>query len=312
LPGLSRRRLLGAALVLLLAVLGRRTKRLAALVGGAGFGLFIDELGKFTTSDNNYFFQPTIALIYTILIGLFLVFRAIERPSRSTQEVQANAAELLREVFLGGATEAEIRGTLHLLERASVEPELLRALHLVIAGAARASENGPSRLSGAATRVRKLYDAFIMWRWFQRVVIVLFVLQAVLGLLLVAVLMVAVIVVAMPAVALGQLPDPSEILQSDSSIGLAGAAASTVSGALSLVCVMVGVARLRRSRLGAYRWLERSVLVSIFFGQVLLFWEQELAAIGQLAWNLLLVAALQYAIRQEELGARPSRALSSD
>src|ERR687888_718602 len=33
------------ALVLLLAVIGKRTKRLAALVGGAGFGLFIDELG---------------------------------------------------------------------------------------------------------------------------------------------------------------------------------------------------------------------------------------------------------------------------
>ena len=44
----------------------------------------------------------------------------------------------------------------------------------------------------------------------------------------------------------------------------------------------------------------RSVLVSVFFGQVLLFWEDQLAAVVQLAWNLVVLAALRYAIRQEE------------
>src|SRR5437879_4005789 len=61
------------ALVLVLAIIGKRSKRLAALIGGAGFGLFVDELGKF--------FQPTIALIYSLLVLLFLSFRAIERIS---------------------------------------------------------------------------------------------------------------------------------------------------------------------------------------------------------------------------------------
>jgi hypothetical protein len=60
------------------------------------------------------------------------------------------------------------------------------------------------------------------------------------------------------------------------------------------------VAQLRRSRLEAYRWLERSVLVSVLVGQILRFWQDQLAATVELAWNLLLLAALRYAIRQEE------------
>ena len=38
---------------------GQTRQALAAIVGGAGFGTFIDELGKFITSDNDYFFRPT-------------------------------------------------------------------------------------------------------------------------------------------------------------------------------------------------------------------------------------------------------------
>src|SRR5215471_2254748 len=66
------------ALILLLAVLGKRAKRAAALIGGVGFGLFVDELGKFITSDNNYFFQPAIALIYVIFVLMFLAVRYLE------------------------------------------------------------------------------------------------------------------------------------------------------------------------------------------------------------------------------------------
>src|SRR5438128_3434136 len=41
------------SLLILLVYLGRRVMRLAAVVGGLGFGVFLDELGKFITSDNN-------------------------------------------------------------------------------------------------------------------------------------------------------------------------------------------------------------------------------------------------------------------
>jgi hypothetical protein len=291
------------ALVLLLAVIGKRTKRLAAVLGGAGFGLFIDELGKFITADNNYFFQPTVALIYTLLVVLFLAFRAIERRSLSPDEDLANAADMLREVVMGGATEAESGRTLGLLYDSKAQGPLADGLREAIRGAARAAECQPSRIARAAARAWRLYDDLIAWRWFQRAILVLFVGQALLGVGLFAILLLGLAAMRVPGVlsALGA-PDAGTMMleAGDAPNGVAAAVASTASSVVSLICVMLGVARLRRSRLSAYRWLERAVLVSVFFGQVLLFWEDQLAAVVQLAWNLIVLAGLRYAIRQEE------------
>src|SRR5258707_2616462 len=84
------------ALIALLATLGKRLKHVSAAIGGIGFGLFVDEIGKFVTSDNNYFFQPAVALIYLVMVVLFLLFRAIERRSPSPLELLVNAADQVR------------------------------------------------------------------------------------------------------------------------------------------------------------------------------------------------------------------------
>ena len=73
-----------AALVIVLSFLGRAAERVSAIIGGIGFGMFIDEVGKFVTSDNNYFFRPAASLIYVIFILLFLVARASSRSSESS------------------------------------------------------------------------------------------------------------------------------------------------------------------------------------------------------------------------------------
>lgn len=66
------------ALILSLSFPGKRTQSIVALLGGIGFGTFIDELGKFITSDNNYFFQPALVLIYIIFMLLLLSFHVLE------------------------------------------------------------------------------------------------------------------------------------------------------------------------------------------------------------------------------------------
>jgi hypothetical protein len=78
--------------------------------------------------------------------------------------------------------------------------------------------------------------------------------------------------------------------------------ATVVSSTLSLGLTVVGVVRLPNSRLAAYRWFERGVLISVFFTQVIVFWQDQLTALGGLFWDLVLLSVLRFLIRQE--GAR--------
>lgn len=78
--------LMFVALVLVFRYWNPSLRRFAAFVGGIGFGLFIDELGKFITEDNDYFYQPTIALLYVLFIIMYMLFRALSERSRITPE----------------------------------------------------------------------------------------------------------------------------------------------------------------------------------------------------------------------------------
>ena len=74
------------AIITSLSFLGVRAQRFTALVGGVGFGIFIDELGKFITRDNNYFFRPTIGLIYAIFAVLYLAINFLTRNQKLSSE----------------------------------------------------------------------------------------------------------------------------------------------------------------------------------------------------------------------------------
>lgn len=60
---------------------GRRAMRLSAVATGVGVGLFIDEVGKFITESNDYFFAPAAPLIYGALLLLVLLWLVVRRRS---------------------------------------------------------------------------------------------------------------------------------------------------------------------------------------------------------------------------------------
>ena len=70
--------LLIVAVFLPLGYANRWAIQASALLGGIGIGLFIDEVGKFITQTNDYFFPPALSIIYAfVLLNVFvyLTFR---------------------------------------------------------------------------------------------------------------------------------------------------------------------------------------------------------------------------------------------
>ena len=87
----------GALMMLALLIgwlmLGFGARMACVVLGGIGFGLFLDEVGKFVTKANDYFYGPAAEIMY-ILVVVILVASRIVRDFRplSAQECLASAA----------------------------------------------------------------------------------------------------------------------------------------------------------------------------------------------------------------------------
>jgi hypothetical protein len=152
--------LYGGALMMLALVIGWMAlgfgARVACVVmGGIGFGLFLDEVGKFVTKDNDYFYGPSAEIMY-ILVVMILVGARVVRDFRplSARECLASAAGIAadgvarglaahrREIGLSlvdgalaaGADSDDARRVRELLESADPASDRLRRLqHRAIA-----------------------------------------------------------------------------------------------------------------------------------------------------------------------------------
>jgi len=71
--------LLFVAVLLPLGLANRWAIQASALLGGIGIGLFIDEVGKFITQTNDYFYPPALSLIYGFFLLSILVYLYFRR-----------------------------------------------------------------------------------------------------------------------------------------------------------------------------------------------------------------------------------------
>lgn len=86
-------------LLLMLIFYGKLSREIGAVLAGIGWGLFIDEIGKYLTRDNNYWFRPAIIFIYISFVILFFVYRSLEKKKTiSSQVLWYELLESLEEV----------------------------------------------------------------------------------------------------------------------------------------------------------------------------------------------------------------------
>ncbi|HYL39725.1 MAG TPA: hypothetical protein VET90_00290 [Candidatus Binatus sp.] len=271
-----------AGILLLIAYVDRRVEHLAVVLAGLGFGAFIDEVGKFVTSDNDYFFRPAVALIYIVFVGLFLVARALAGTRALTErEALANALAQLAGSLGKGLDRDDATRIRHLLTAAG-SSRLVSDLRAVVDRTA--APNDDELVDRAAGFARAAYERLVGDRRFE------------LGVLL------AVAVYAVVAVLTGILATTRAGSVPSAGLDLP-TASQAVSSIVGAALVLRGALLIRTERLQAYRWLARGLLVWILVTQVFLFYTSQLAGIGGLAFDLGAYVTVRYAIGRERLAA---------
>jgi hypothetical protein len=111
---------LTAALLLALVFANRWLMLVSAILGGVGVGLFIDEVGKFITRDNDYFFPWAAPIIYAVFLVLVLIVLLANRTRNRTPRADLyHALEALTEL---------LDNDLEKRERTQIEEALERVL----------------------------------------------------------------------------------------------------------------------------------------------------------------------------------------
>lgn len=274
-----------AAFVLMLGFLGNSTQKFAAILGGIGFGAFIDELGKFITEDQNYFFQPTVAFMYIIFVSLYLVFRHISQfQSLSKAESLVNALELCKESVLHRMDEEEKARLGKLLQDADPAHPIRQVLGSVAQSLSAAAPTENLYEKGRRL-IHEFYEKLVRTPWFTKAVILIFI-----GSSFFAIIQAMWVIWRTRGFSLGEDFHDLSFIEGG----------ELISSAIAGLLVVAGIVQMRRSRITAYQFFRYAILISIFLTNFFLFFQEEFGALVGLAGNILLLGILNYIIREEE------------
>ena len=275
-----------AAIVIQITFIGKRATRAAAIIGGAGFGIFIDELGKFITRDNNYFFRPTVGIIYAIFMILYLLFNFISRRQKlSSREYQLNALSGLQEAVLHDMAISEKYQIAAMLRAANPKDEMTIRLKAIL-DKIEPVVTEAGWLSRYRTSVLKLYQHFWKRRGSSQAVAAVFIIEA----LIFVVVIFATLATNVKAI------DLTVHATSHAQQLLFGQLGSSV---VAAVFAVIGAVRLPQTRMRGYEWFRRATLVTIFLTEFFIFTRIQFGALPGFVINVLLLAGLNFAIAQE-------------
>lgn len=271
-----------AAIVLLLSFLNRGIQHLAALLGGVGLGFFIDELGKFVTSDNDYFFEPTVSMIYIFFIIFYLITRFIQKQHvLSKDEYLANAFEFVRSAVDDKTNPQNKRRALEILEKCDKNDPTVRFLYSILEDIKESDRVKQSVFAKMDLTVHNLYANLLEKRLVTQIIIVFFIFHSLVNLY--RVIDVLSLFFRLNDFSLS-FTDWGELL----------------SLLLSTLLVVIGILRMGFSAVSGYKFFRWAVLISIFFTQFFDFYKTQLSAFIILLYNVFILAVLHFILHKEQ------------
>ena len=284
------------AIIMLFSFIGKRIEIWAAILGGIGFGMFIDEVGKFVTSDNDYFFEPSISIMYIIFVLMILAVHMIRTGWTYTRkEYLVNALKGLEEVALQDLDQDEKDRVIKYLDRSYPDSPLVQSVRELVSGSKLVPES-EGLYSRLKTSLKNFYSKVVNYKYFRSAIVIFFVGQLLFTL--------AYIIVFTFFIGLGwdsilNIRILDKIAEKTLNLTFIDKA-QIFSSLLSGVFVFLGVYYLRKSRLVSYQMFERSVLVSILLTYVFIFYKEQFTALAGLSVNISILIALKLMIQGEQ------------
>ncbi len=264
------------ALLITLGSINRSSRELAAYLGGFGFGLFWDELGKFITNDNNYFYQPTIGLLYVSFIVLYLVLRYVARRSYHPEDYLANATSIIMEGTIGELDPREYARAKELLAQADPKHPMYASVAHLLENAKPTKEYEPFIINRVVDAIHRPVQRLVHKPLFSKILLGTFYAYG-LGL---------VITFLLEVVGISHQPIKSLLGSSATQSN----SIATLSAAVTALYIVRGTWHIQvRNTAAALRNFETALLINIFITQVFLFFSYQLTATIALLIALLLL-----------------------
>jgi hypothetical protein len=285
-----------AAILILVSFLSRPATRLAVFLGGIGFGTFIDEVGKFVTKSNDYFFAPAVAIMYAVFVLTYLAIKAIHtRRRHSRTEYLVNALKEMEELAMEDLEEEERDRARVYLERSDPEHPLTGPLKEVLERAELIESRRPGVYARTRNRLRRTYHALVELPLFSTGVVVFFLIVLAIRLSYVLVLVFFKGLGYKDILNNAVFGHIARQFQGLDFVAVAEIVSSLIAGAL----IFWGAFWIRRSRVRAYEYFRASVLVNLFLTEIFIFAREQFGALIGFSVNILLLVALNYMIARE-------------
>ena len=275
-----------AALTVALVWAGDRARVWTALLGGVGIGLFVDEVGKYLTTTNDYFYRPAAAIIYLVFAALLVMAALLGRDTAGSSaadesERLAGAAQIAATGLVSGLTPEERDHATRLLDGCPDQDRdaVLRLL-------AQAQHRDPGLLTRLIERVRDWAEWVAGLRWTETVVFLLLILSRVI---------VAIVFITQAA---GGKPHSTD----------AGAitASAFTRGASAVLTIAAVIMRVKGRRLTAYRLAKTAILLDLIVTEVFNFHDSQFGAVAELPHLVLAFVFISIWQRQVESQTSPA------